>query len=77
MVALGKLKPLRAVPTLIDFIDEYEPQCRAFASDGEEFNAVVHTLRQITGQRIGKDPDEWRRWYERAMMDEAPLPGGR
>jgi HEAT repeat protein len=51
--ALGKIKPMKAVPALIEAMQIY----------GKDSNAGA-ALIAITGQRLGDDTQKWQEWWE-------------
>ncbi len=54
-IYLGRARHRPAVPELIGMLEENDP--------GLAGNAL-RALREITGEKLGPDPDAWRNWYE-------------
>jgi HEAT repeat protein len=52
--ALGKRGDLRAVPALVDVLDD---------PDAEVRRRAVRALEQLTGESFGPDARAWERWW--------------
>ncbi len=53
--ALAAIGDPSCVPTLVEILEESPPR---------ERRDIVRVLRQIAGQPLGDDPEQWRRWWE-------------
>jgi len=73
---LGSLGERRAIPWLIEILDDYEPDAVVFGSRflafvndlpislSMETNPALDALRKLTGQNLGRNKAAWRAWWE-------------
>lgn len=54
--ALQKLRPIKAVEHLIPWLRDSDPEVQRIAEA---------TLRVLTGENLGNDPDKWRDWWDK------------
>ena len=59
--ALAAIGDQSCVPTLIDRLE---------VSMVKERRDIIRTLRQLTGQGFGDNPEQWLRWWERLQEQE-------
>lgn len=55
----------KTVPKLIEFLENVSGRMKV---DGAE------ALKRITGRNFGRDPEQWRAWYDAGMLDATPKP---
>lgn len=62
-VALGKFPSFVTLQRLVDALEKHFPQART-DDEGRAVEAILVTLRQLSGFDLGYDPARWREWIK-------------